>query len=96
MLEEQMKTELEKLGLHDIVHPLFYNCPVGLRFEIGVGEVYDRDGKPRKKYIDDAVNRAIKLFDDGLPQPDLMMWDIVPNDKFDEQRILDEQRIRSA
>ncbi len=89
MLEEQMKTELKLLGLEEIVHPIFYNSPVGIRFEIGCGEVYDNSDDVRSKYINAALNRTLQLFKNALPTAKLLMWEIYPQ-KDDEQLFLRE------
>jgi hypothetical protein len=89
LLEEQMKTELKLLGLEEIVHPIFYNSPVGIRFEIGCGEVYDNSDDVRSKYINAALNRTLQLFKNALPTAKLLMWEIYPQ-KDDEQLFLRE------
>ena len=46
LLKEQMQEELKLLGLKFLKHPIFYNCNYGIRFEIGVGNIYNRNMSP--------------------------------------------------
>ena len=82
MLKEQMQEELKLLGLNIIKQPVFYNCHNGIRFEIGVGDVYGNDMEPRKEYIESALNRAITIYNNGIRCPGILMWQVYSqNDK---------------
>ena len=77
-----MQEELKLLGLNIIKQPIFYNCYNGIRFEIGIGDVYGNDMKPRKEYIQNALNRAITIYNNGIQCPGILMWEISSqNDK---------------
>ncbi|HEY5561210.1 MAG TPA: hypothetical protein VIK72_05530 [Clostridiaceae bacterium] len=87
LLKEQMQGVLNMLGLNIIKHPIFYNCHNGIRFEIGLGEVYGNDMKPRKEYIENALSRAITIYNNGIRCPAILMWEVYPqNDK--EKKVL--------
>jgi len=77
-----MQEELKLLGLNNLKHPIFYNFHNGIRFEIGLGDVYGNDREPRKEYIENALSRAITIYNKGIQCPELLMWEVYPqNDK---------------
>lgn len=79
MLKQKVDRELKLLGLDSFEHPIFYHADIGIRFEIGVGEVYKRiNGKyiPRKEYISNALNRATQIYDMGIKYPEIMVWEL--------------------
>lgn len=76
MLIEQMQEELKLLGLNVLNHPIFYNSNYGIRFEIGVGDVYGNDGTPGKEYVENALTRAITIYNNGIKHPELLMWEV--------------------
>ena len=77
-----MQEELKLLGLNNLKHSIFYNCHNGIRFEIGMGEVYDDSMKPLKKYIENALSRVITIYNNGIQYPSFLMWEVYPqNDK---------------
>lgn len=53
---------LKAIGMPIINHPVFYNCPVAIRFEIGDTEIDYREQK--KKYTKAAHKRVNKIFTD--------------------------------
>lgn len=62
MLKEKVDVTATKLGLDKIEPPIFYNCPVGIRFEIGVGSPYLFLTMPSKKYVRTALQRAYTIY----------------------------------
>jgi len=53
--------------------PLFYNCPYGLRFEIGPAnvEIWNEDNKsPNSEYFDLAFERAMSVFNASFETTD--------------------------
>lgn len=97
MLKEQMQNVLQLLGLNSIVQPLFYNCQYGIRFEIGVGDIYDKDMTPRKVYVKNALSRAMTIYNSGVKNPALLMCEIYPEGEKDKNNfeILFSKRITS-
>lgn len=83
MLKEQMQKELQLIGLKSIIHPLFYNCQYCIRFEIGVGDIYDKDMTPQKAYVENALSRAMTIYNNGVKTPALLMWEIYPESEED-------------
>jgi len=79
-----MQKELKLLGLNSFKHPIFYNCKFGIRFEIGVGDVYNKDMTPRKEYVENALSRAITIYNSGIKSPTLLMWEVYPQSKDDK------------
>ncbi|MFU0800159.1 MAG: DUF3885 domain-containing protein [Xylanivirga thermophila] len=84
MLKEQIQKELKIFGLNGFEHPIFYHCHTGIRFEIGVGDVYDNDGVPLKEYVDNALNRAMKIYNNGIKCPSILVWGVYPQN--DEEK----------
>lgn len=71
-----MQEELKLLGLNNINHPIFYNSIYGIRFEIGVGDVYGENGTLRKEYVENALTRAITIYNNGIKFPEVLMWEV--------------------
>lgn len=76
------------IGFDSLENPIFYNAPIGIRFEIGgEDDVYIKKGMlrklhPNRKYVNKAVERASRIFD-ALPKKD---W-ILRIDLCDEREI---------
>lgn len=87
MLKEQMKDELKLLGLNFLKHPIYYNCHYGIRFEIGVGDVYNKDMLPRKEYVEHALSRAMTIYNNGIKSPGLLMWEVYPQNEEDKHNL---------
>lgn len=79
-----MQEELELLGLNSLKHPIFYNCHYGIRFEIGVGDVYNKDMTPRKEYVENALIRAMTIYNKGIKSPAILMWEVYPQSEEDK------------
>jgi hypothetical protein len=78
MLKQKVDKELKLLGMDSLEKPIFYNANIGIRFEIGVGEVYSRiNGRlmPRKEYVNNALNRATQIYNIGIKSPEIMVWE---------------------
>lgn len=90
LYEEKMKKAIGQFGLKDIVHPVFYSCDFGIRFKIGVGEIYDNLKNVNSEYVATALNRAVELFNVALPTPSLLMWEIYPQTAEDEDWLMNE------
>lgn len=86
-LENELKNFLEhNFGVNDLIRPLFYNFPIGIRFEIGV------DSLRRKRYIKTCNFRANEIFKYIFNENDNVL---IVNDHYetDENRYL-KYRIR--
>jgi hypothetical protein len=78
MLKQRVDEELKLLGLNSFEKPIFYNAYIGIRFKIGVGEVYNRKNRkliPRKEYISNALNRVNQVYNMGIKSPEIMVWE---------------------
>ena len=76
-IDEVIKYVVHKLGASGIDHPVFYNFPVGIRFEIGTGEIFDNDRNPLPEYINQAVNRADQISHKIFPtKPDVLAFEL--------------------
>ena len=66
------------IGLNELQPPIFYNAPVGMRFEIGGEEdVYVKKGilrtlHPNPQYVKEAIERALTIFN-SFPQNDWLL-----------------------
>lgn len=89
LLKEQMQKELKLMGLNSIKQPIFYNCKYSIRFEIGVGNVYNKDMTPRKEYVENALSRAMTIYNNGIKSPSLLMWEIYPESEEDKSNLED-------
>lgn len=78
MLKKQIQKELKLFGLNSFKHPIFYYCHTGIRFEIGVGDIYDNDSSPSKEYVENALNRVITIYNEGIKCPSLLTWEVYP------------------
>ena len=79
---------IKTLGLSESMHPLFYNAPIGIRFEIGGDEkIYLKRGKVNPVYIEQAFKRANDIYQ-HLPEFDLLRMDIYPDERNYQQRLL--------
>lgn len=88
-LHEHLSKTIQSLGMPQLIHPVFYNAPIGIRFEIGGAEkIYLIRGKINPAYIEQAVNRASKIYQ-HLPAFDLLRIDIYPDERSFQQRPLD-------
>jgi hypothetical protein len=85
LLKDKMQKELKLLGLNFLKHPIFYNCQYGIRFEIGIGDVYNKDMTPRKEYIENALSRAMDIYINGIKSPALLMWEVYPKNDEDKR-----------
>ena len=87
-LHEHSSKTIQSLGMPQLMHPVFYNAPIGIRFEIGDAEkIYLKRGKINPAYIEHAVNRASKIYQ-HLPAFDLLRIDIYPDERSFQQRPL--------
>lgn len=89
MLAEIFDDILEKIKNKNLEHPLFYRCPIGIRFEIG-GEVpvfLESNGSEEKvlndEYIELAFQRAKRIYDELPQSPDILRIDIY-SDKIEQ------------
>lgn len=77
LINEAIKSVVLKMGASKIEHPIFYNFPVGIRFEIGTGETFDSERNVLPEYISQAINRACQIFDEVFPtKPDIFALEL--------------------
>lgn len=67
MLKDLLKRQLNLYGFQEIPQGIFYNFPIGIRFEIGEGEIYNKHGKIKKIYANKAAYRSKKLYQEIFP-----------------------------
>ncbi|UWG95932.1 DUF3885 domain-containing protein [Dehalobacter sp. DCM] len=88
MLKEKVDVTATKLGLDKIEPPIFYNCPVGIRFEIGVGSPYLFLTMPSKKYVRTALQRAYTIYQNTPSSFDTLLWILYPDREKSEKKLL--------
>ena len=79
-LQNRFEASMQRLGLNDLPCAVFYTAPFGIRFEIGGNEdIYLGDHrKPNGAYIENAVDRALKIYARLPVAPDILMIDDCP------------------
>ena len=79
---------VEKIGFNEFEHPLFYNAPIGIRFEIGCAGtafLYDRSINP--DYISKALHRARTIYKSLPHEPNILRIDIYSEEEPTSQHI---------
>ena len=92
-LSEEFFSIIHSIGMGNFRHPIFYNAPVGIRFEIGADEsVYLEENKDEfitnPKYVEKALKRVKSIYDNLPKQPNLLRIDAYPDEIFTEEKIL--------
>jgi len=77
-----VKDTINAIGTTELVHPIFYHCPIGLRFEIGnpLATIYTGN-IPSTKYVKDALSKAIELYENTRFEFDILLWEVYSQDK---------------
>lgn len=80
-LYESFQNVIFSLGMKEITHPIFYNCSIGIRFNIGDNgnEVYiDKSGEElsvNPNYVTACLARSLKIYHSIKYEPDLLAID---------------------
>lgn len=83
---------LHVIGMRDLKHPVFYNAPIGIRFEIGGNEsVYLNSGNSdeytvNQAYIFAALNRAKTIYENLPHSPNILRIDGYLDDETNNPR----------
>lgn len=78
-LYKSFQDVISSLGMTELLHPIFYSCPIGIRFNIGDNgnEVYiDKDDEElsvNPQYIMACLERSFKIYDSLKSKPDLLV-----------------------
>ena len=80
-LSESFSSMLHAINMKSLKHPVFYNAPIGIRFEIGGNEnVYlDNSCTVNPAYISAAFARAKTIYENLPHSPDILRIDIYLN-----------------
>ena len=74
------------IGINELKHPLFYNSPIGIRFEIGGDKIVYLDCEDSEKhianpaYISSAFDRANAIYKNLPCKPNILRIDVYPDD----------------
>ncbi len=86
MLSERFEDLLIKIKNPMLKHPVFYNCPIAIRFEIGCKTPVYLDTLPsgdiiiNPEYIEEAQRRAKAIYTSFLQAPNLLRIDSYSNE----------------
>ncbi len=78
---DRFEYSVQRIGLKTLPCAVFYSVPYGIRFRIGGGEdIYLGDHrKPNGAYIENAVDRALRIYANLPAAPDILRIDECPN-----------------
>lgn len=81
MLKERVSLSVGKIGMKRLQNPIFYNSPIGIRFEISDpwGEVYCND-KLNPKYVQTAYEKVFTIYQNTPCKFDTLLWTIHPDE----------------
>ena len=78
---DSFKKVISSLGMEQLTHPIFYNSPIGIRFNIGDNgnEVYieqsDEEFSANPNYISACLERSLKIYHSLEMEPNLLVID---------------------
>ena len=79
---------VENIGFNEFERSLFYNAPIGIRFEIGVeGNAFLNDRSINTDYISRALYRAKTIYKSLPYKPNILRIDTYPDEKNTPQHI---------
>jgi hypothetical protein len=93
MLFDNFSKIVHSIGVTELKHPIFYNSPVGIRFEIGGEEsVYLNDAPSEylianPEYISAAFDRAKGIYTNLPHKPNILRIDGYPDDSSTQKEI---------
>ncbi len=81
VLNDLFKASCERIGIQQLPCAVFYSSSYGIRFQIGGDEeIYLGDHrKPNGAYIENAVDRALRIYAQLPAAPDILRIDDCPN-----------------
>lgn len=93
ILSDDFLSTIRSIGMSKFRHPIFYNAPLGIRFEIGADEsVYLEKNEDKyianPKYISKALKRAKSIYENLPKKPNLLRIDAYPDEVFTEEKIV--------
>ena len=77
-LYESFQNVISSFGMKELTHPIFYNCSIGIRFNIGDNgnTVYiDKDNNKfsmNPNYVTTCLERSLKIYDSLKSKPDIL------------------------
>ena len=80
MIEDLIKkfdSALQDVDNPLLKQPLFYNSPIGIRFEIGYGDI-----DKKENYLNNAVNRLVQIYNHKAFNPDILRINVIEDDCF--------------
>lgn len=81
LIKERVDLSVKKIGMKKFENPIFYNCPIGIRFEISepFGEVYC-SGELNPKYVQETYRKVLTLYQNIPCKFDTILWNAYPNE----------------
>lgn len=86
ILSDGFSKMVSEIGMNELKHPIFYNSPVGIRFEIGGAESVYLNGKSSENYIVNpayisaAFDRAKAIYTNLPHKPNILRIDGYPDE----------------
>jgi hypothetical protein len=91
LLRDRVAASVRQIGLNKLEDPIFYSCPVAIRFEIGdpKDEPY-RKGKVNDGYVHPALQRVSGIYQNVRCTFDTLLWITYCSydDKITEKKLL--------
>ncbi len=80
-LRDCFEKSMQRIGLNTLPCAVFYSAPYGIRFQIGGDEdIYLGDHrKPNGAYIENAIDRALRIYAQLPAVPNILWIDECPN-----------------
>jgi len=93
-LFDDFSNMLQVIGMDSLKHPIFYNAPIAIRFEIGGEEsVYLNNTTSDKftvnpAYVSAALNRVKSIYEKLPHTPNILRIDVYPDEENSVQEII--------
>lgn len=92
---DEFMRSVNKIGFDDLVQPIFYNAPIGIRFEIGGDQdVYlniDDFNKlvANPEYVLSALARVKTIYESMPQKPNILRIDVYPDEENDVNNVIE-------
>lgn len=92
-LIDRFENAAANIGNTLLKHPIFYNSPIGIRFEIGSQDehmdILNKDLVYGDSYVEASLNRLISIYTHNSFVPQILRIDVIDNDYTDKAKIID-------
>ncbi len=90
VLSDSFSVMLHAINMEILKHPIFYNAPIGIRFEIGgdAGAYLNDSHKLNPAYVSAAFDRAKTIYANLPHSPDILRIDGYPDEEKSAQKVV--------